>query len=240
MSQNPSIALIADAHVHGGSVGKADEFFKMLDHLLKIRCDVVFLGDIFELWIALNGYEDEIHKRFVKWCAEARTKREIGFIEGNHEFFVDACRSGAFSWTSESGKLIEDGTLFAHGDLFNKGDWNYRLMRVAFKSRLAKVVLRACGSSGPALAEKIRVSLKKTDAERRKGVPTALLEPFAERCGRLGAKRAIIGHFHEKGRLTSKSGVELHIVPAWRDAGIVGVYGKAGSSFELKRWSEVW
>ncbi len=240
MNQNPSIVIVADSHIYGGAIGKSDEFFKMLDHFLKIRRDIVFLGDVFELWIALNGYEDELHKRFVKWCAEARTRRSVGFIEGNHEYYVDACRAGAFTWSTETRKLLDDGTLFAHGDMLNSADWKYRLMRRIFKSRAAKAFMKACAPIGPSIAERVRVALKGTNMEHRKGLPTSLLEPYAEACGKLGAKRVVIGHFHEKGKHVSKSGVELQIIPSWRDAGIVGTYDRATGALELKKWSDVW
>lgn len=240
MNPNGNIVIVADAHIHGGAIGKSGEFFKMLDHFLKIRQDIVFLGDVFELWIALNGYEDELHKRFVSWCAEAKTKRAIGFVEGNHEYYVDSVRAGAFTWTTENLRLMDDGTMFAHGDLLNTADWKYRLMRGLLKSYASKALLSAFAPVGPAIADKVRIALKGTNMEHRKGLPAGLLEPYAETCGRLGAKRVIIGHFHERGRHLSKSGVELHIVPSWRDAGMVAVLSRPSGNLEFKRWSDVW
>ena len=240
MNSKGSIVIIADSHILGGSLGKSEEFFKMLDHLFKLHHDVVFLGDVFELWVALKGYEDELHLRFVKWCAEAKTTRGIGFIEGNHEYHVDSSRAGAFTWSSEDSIVFEDGLMLAHGDLLNTKDWRYRLMRALFKSGLAKFLLKIFAPVGPQIAERIRKALKGSNQEHRKGIPGPQLEAFATRCGRHGAKHVVIGHFHEKGRHLSATGVELDIVPSWRDAGLVGVYSRATGKLDFKKWNEVW
>jgi len=240
MNPKDSTIIVADAHIRGGTVGKSAEFFKMLDHLKKLRYDIVFLGDVFELWIALDGYEDEHHKRFLQWCAEAKTKRSVGFLEGNHEYFVSRKRSGAFTWATEDEMLTEGGILFDHGDLINIHDWQYRLMRRLFKSLAARAVLNLLKPIGPAVANRIRVALKGTNKKHRKGVPGELLEPYAARHSANGAKKIFVGHFHEKGRFVSKDGVELNIVPSWRDAGLVGVLAKDSGKIEYRPWHEVW
>jgi UDP-2,3-diacylglucosamine hydrolase len=240
MERKRGIVIVADAHVHGGPLGKSDEFFQMLDHLRKIRLDVVFLGDVFELWIGLKGYEDALHRRFVDWCAEAKTNFSVGFIEGNHEYHVRSKRSGAFTWVSDDGFLLDSGVYLAHGDLINIKDWRYRLMRGLFKSGLARRALDVLRPVGPGVADRLRRALKGTNMEHRKGVPSAVLEHFAGRCERLGVKSSIVGHFHEKGHHVAKNGVEIWIVPSWRDAGVVAVYTPGSAPLEFKRWSEVW
>jgi len=48
----PKTVIITDAHVHPG-FGNAESFFAMLTVLESLPVDVVFLGDVFDLWIAL-------------------------------------------------------------------------------------------------------------------------------------------------------------------------------------------
>ena len=43
--------------------------------------------NIFDLWIALPRYEDEIHTKFIDWCRKQKHIRTIGYLEGNHEFY---------------------------------------------------------------------------------------------------------------------------------------------------------
>ena len=69
--------LIADSHIQCGSE-KAEIFFRMLDRLAALKpAGILFLGDIFELWIALKGYEMPEHKRFVDWCRSHSKNMEI-------------------------------------------------------------------------------------------------------------------------------------------------------------------
>jgi len=240
MSPKDSLIIVADSHIHGGAIGKADEFFKMLEHFKRLHHDIVFLGDIFELWIALEGYEGELHRRFLDWSREAMEKRSVGFIEGNHEYFVGEERKGFFTWVSDSERLLEGGTLFAHGDLINVRDRKYRLLRLLVRNGVSKAIMKlASGSLGPRLAEKLRSGLKKTNMEHKKGLPSDLMELFSERKAAKGVKRILVGHFHQPGGHKSKSGVELSILPSWRDAGAVGLLDKASGKLELRKWKEV-
>ena len=67
--------LIADTHA--GNEGDVDEFFQMLHALEKTDEPIVFLGDIFDLWIGIKRYEDDEHRRFINWCTEQKSKRSV-------------------------------------------------------------------------------------------------------------------------------------------------------------------
>ena len=55
--------LIADAHTGKANVGA---FFEMLEAIADTGETVVFLGDIFDLWIGLPRYETDQHRRFLE------------------------------------------------------------------------------------------------------------------------------------------------------------------------------
>ena len=59
--------IITDAHISKAR-GNHAIFFKMLESLEKNNQDLIFLGDIFDLWVALPRYEEEIHRDFIAWC----------------------------------------------------------------------------------------------------------------------------------------------------------------------------
>ena len=61
--------IISDSHIDADS---APRFFAMLDRLESRPEAVIFLGDIFELWIALPGYEEAHHQRFLDWVDRRR------------------------------------------------------------------------------------------------------------------------------------------------------------------------
>ena len=60
--------VVADAHLNGGDAAGA--FSRLLARISELprSCGAVFLGDIFDLWLALPGYESEEQKQFLKDC----------------------------------------------------------------------------------------------------------------------------------------------------------------------------
>ena len=113
--------LIADAHVNVAA-GTHRPFFRMLAALEKTKEDIVFMGDIFDLWIALPGFEQAVHHHFLTWCRQQKAHREIGYIEGNHEFFLSEEKGDAFSWaTDRDFKADSRGNLSATGTASTTG-----------------------------------------------------------------------------------------------------------------------
>ena len=203
--------LVVDAHVDEESAG---EFFALLERVAATCEDVVFLGDIFELWIALPGHESDLHRRFASWCVEQKPLRKIGFVEGNHEFFVHEERAELFTWSTRSSWLDEQHCLFAHGDLINRRDLGYRAYRFATRNRTTKQLLRRL-SSGPRLALCIRRRLKVRNAARVPSFPQGMLERYAERCFRDGVRAVLAGHFHREFEYRPATGGVLYLLPAW-------------------------
>ena len=58
------LIIITDAHI-SETKGNHAIFFKMLEFLERNNHDLIFLGDIFELWVALPRYEEKIHREFI-------------------------------------------------------------------------------------------------------------------------------------------------------------------------------
>ena len=66
--------IITDAHISKAN-GNHAIFFKMLESLEKNNQDLIFLGDIFELWVALPRYEEKIQRDFIAWCRRQKSHR---------------------------------------------------------------------------------------------------------------------------------------------------------------------
>ena len=210
--------LIADCHIREDS---ADEFFAMLDRIREYRpAGLVFLGDIFELWIALDAYESAIHQRFLAWCAESIKLFEVGFILGNHEFYLMDRYTDAFSWISEVDHTTPDGIRFIHGDLINRADFRYltlrKLLRNGFTRRLLKIT---AGTIGPRVSEKVRTSLKPTNLQYKRTLPESYLAQYARFARKESVRRIFAGHFHRHVQLDFPDAVPVEILPAWGTAG---------------------
>ena len=228
------LILIADAHVSKAR-GNAPAFFRLLDALGRCDDDLVFLGDIFDLWVALPRYENELHQRFLAWCRDQKRRRAIGYMEGNHEFFLSAHHADAFTWCS-SGPWHQDvaGHFFCHGDQINRQDYRYLSFRRLSKNRVASLVLRWL-PLGPALVEHLKRRLKHTNPAFRRRLPVDQIETFAEGRFRDGARAVFAGHFHRPYLYCNPQGMHLHALPAWITTGCVSRYNTHERTIETLR-----
>ena len=207
--------MIADAHLTCRE--PEDEFFRMLDGVSRLPVDIgiIFLGDIFDLWIALRGYENDEHRRFLEWCRREKTRRQIVFLEGNHEFFVAKTYPDAFSYSSEDS--YEDGALqWLHGDRINKKDYTYTLLRFILRHVLTRWFLWCIGPTfGPTFAHYVRARLRTTNQAHKQFFPEPIALKFLSSFPPDSV--VFVGHFHD--RLTKTAdGRTLEVLPAYADA----------------------
>lgn len=227
--------IISDAHVNE-ALGNHEAFFEMLGALEKTAEDIVFLGDIFDLWIALPRYERAIHCRFLSWCAAQKARRRIGFIEGNHEYYLAREKGRFFSWCTAEAFWRDDGDhIFCHGDQVNRQDKNYLCFRRAVKNNLSQTALRLL-PLGPGFVEQVKVRLKHTNPLFRRHLPKRQLEAFATARFAEGARRVFVGHFHRAYRYGDRQGRTLHTVPCWFDDQTITRYDPASGSIRYDRW----
>ncbi len=225
------LILVADAHVSKAR-GNAPAFFRLLDALARFDDDLVFLGDIFDLWVALPRYENELHRGFLAWCRRQKQRRSVGFLEGNREFFLTASHADAFSWCV-TGPWYQDqsGNLFCHGDQINRLDFRYLSFHRISKNRLSCLLLQGL-PLGPALAEHLKRRLKHTNPAFRRRLPIDQIEGFAETRFREGARTIFAGHFHRTYTYRSPGGGQLHALPAWLTTGCVSRYHPVEGTLE--------
>ncbi len=227
--------LIADAHIEDGSENQA-EFFRMLAAIQRTDQDVVFLGDIFELWIGFARYEKPCHKLFLNWCREQKKHRGIVFLEGNHEYFVARERRAFFTVCFDDGAWQDDqGNLFCHGDQINRQDKNYLRFRRAVKNNLTGIILRFL-PGGPALGLILKRLLKKTNHEFRKHLPEKALLNFAAAKLQGAPKIVFVGHFHQTYTNTTTGGGRVHIVPGWFQEGGITCFEPESGYIETLPW----
>jgi UDP-2,3-diacylglucosamine pyrophosphatase LpxH len=227
--------LIADSHV---STGNAERFFAMLALVARSDHDVVFLGDIFELWIALKGYESESHRRFLDWCRQQKAQRQIGFVEGNHEFFVCEERRDCFTWCSPEAWRNASGHLFVHGDMIDQRDVGYRRFRKLTKNSIVKFFLRHA-PGGPRLAEAVRCRMKRPKLPETFVMPEAELAEFADAQFQTKVEAAFAGHFHRAFSWQGPQKEIFQVLPAWCDREQIAIFDASTRSYAVLPWQEL-
>lgn len=227
--------LIADSHLSGEEEEKR-LFFRMLE---KIRKDaperLVFLGDIFELWIALPGYETPLQKEFLSFCKEAKKEFPISFVEGNHEFYVKYNCKKAFTCVHDRILPMGEDALLIHGDTVNKADWKYASLRILIRNCVTSFLLRLLSLTwGVETADRIRLILKPTNKTWKTRFPE---EAFAASLEKLPEKKRgktiFTGHFHSYNHLTV-NGTEIHTIPAWdMEKALIGLWDGREKKLEI-------
>lgn len=229
--------LIADCHAsrHRGNVA---EFAQMLEHLARTAHDVVFLGDILEFWIALPGYEQELHRHFLDWCRRESGRRQVGFVEGNHEFFVAHRHAAAFSFCVTDEYVDGAGRLFVHGDTVNRADRSHRVLRGVVKSR----VIRWAEQTVPGatrIAELIKSHFEARRQTMAKYYPEAQVQAYADAWFARGVKAVYMGHFHDARVTEMPDGRICQVLPSWCGTGLLGVIPESGGRAEVWRWQDL-
>ena len=230
--------IITDAHV-SKSLKNHVFFFKMLELFEKNSLDLVFLGDIFDLWIALPRYEEDIHRDFSAWCRRQKNRRTIGYLEGNHEFYLANERKSDFTWCSMNAwRQDATGTLFVHGDRVNRKDKNYLAFRILVKNKISKFILGRL-PFGPKIAMTMKHGLKKTNTKFRLQLPKAEIEDFAQARFAEGVNVIFMGHFHRQYLYRNRDAKELHVLPDWFSTQKITIYHRDSKEIRSIHWKEM-
>jgi len=212
--------IITDAHL-SPTAKNAARFFALLHRLEGHTREVVFLGDIFDLWIALGNYEDAFQQRFVAWCQRQKQLRRVGFLEGNREYFVQHAHREAFSWCSASESLHCDGALLmCHGYQIGARDRVTRLFLRGVKNALARQAMRGL-PAGPALSRCVQRLYRAFCPVHQGPLPEEQIRSFAEARFRQGVRLILSGHFHRAHTYHGTNGGVFHALPDWFATGMV-------------------
>ena len=215
-----SLIIVADAHITPDSASDK-AFFDMLTRLGDSPHDIIFLGDLFDLWIGLPGYEEKQQAAFLNWCREQKQSRTIGFIEGNHEFFIAETHGDNFSWcTSGSSWQDREGYLFVHGDRLNRQDYRYLMFRRLSKNPVTRTLLKYLPGGKP-ICQRLGQTLQQTNQEYRQGLPKTQIQQYAVRMFNDRLKAIFVGHFHSTYQYEHSPSQILYLVPAWFESGHV-------------------
>ena len=230
--------IVTDAHI-SKAAGNHATFFRMLASLEKNHQDLIFLGDIFDLWVALPGYESDIHHNFIEWCREQKKHRTIGFMEGNHEYYLTTERAQAFSWCSAEAWYRDDaGSLFVHGDQINRRDRNYLAFRKLLKNRVTKFIMNRL-PFGPKYVESLKQRLKQTNTEFRMHLPREEVKLFAESRFAEGIDTILVGHFHQEYLYCNANSKKLYVLPDWFSTQKVTVFDQKLKKATYLHWKQI-
>lgn len=219
--------IIADTHLSAADESVSAAFGKFLD---RFESDgprkLVILGDLFSSWIALNSALSDYEKGVLLRLYKLKNRgKEIIFITGNRDYYVEDLASQPFAFTGEtyrmklpSGKTIH----FEHGDAINLDDRNYLAWCGVSRSGAVRALM---GVLPAGVVKKIRSGLEEKLAETnpnyRIDLPVEHLGNYAAALREEGVDILVLGHFHREQRL-ALGGVDVRIHPRFAPKGEFG------------------
>ena len=215
------LAFIGDVHLDQDDA-LLEPFLSWLDHLETTCASLVFIGDLFNLWLGDRAMERPHQTAVVDRLARLRERGTmVTYIEGNRDYRIgDAYTGLAFdevvseSWATRVGPT---SVWAAHGDLVNVRDHQYqtwrRFSRWAPAWRLFTLV-----PSGPRLrwADRIEQRMRATNLANKVTFPEDLVRTYGGRALGQGHDLVVLGHFHLERDLAADAG-RIVVLPSWRD-----------------------
>ncbi|NMA45545.1 MAG: hypothetical protein GX945_03180 [Lentisphaerae bacterium] len=230
------IILITDAHIHSHNP-RANDFRAMLQAIAASNHDVIFLGDILELWIAMPRYEDPHCQEFLAWCRREKERRRIVFIEGNHEFHVANLHRQSFSDSAVLSFRLGH-SVFLHGDLIQCNLIGHRVLHRISKSRLGELIFRYA-PWGPAIAHWAKNHFSSEARGIVSFIPEKTILDWAATILNDDCKHIFMGHFHLGGSWQLPGGRSCNIIPAWKLQGEIGLLDNENASLRIGNWREI-
>jgi len=231
------VYFVADSHL-GDARATVPEFAAMLGRLRDARA-VVFLGDLFQVWLALPQVWDAPARAVLDAfrALQAGGTRTV-FVVGNREFFLPRTPAAVQTRGLPFDAIVPGAAVLTwagrrygitHGDVISLRDTRYLKWRHFARSRAFEAVFRALpGGLARRIARKLERALATTNREIKIQYPAEELHAFA-RLALPTVHGYFIGHFHRDETL-SVPGVSatLRIVPDWFSRKTVLRLGSAG------------
>ncbi len=214
-----SVAVVADAHL-GGPGGSGEDLVRQLGALDAGACSrLLFLGDLFHLWIASRRFETAEVRRVADAIRGVRQRGiRVSYVVGNRDFFLaEGAYRDLFHDCGEEVRFADGGLryLAVHGDGLNPRDWKYRIWRRLARNAVSRwltehLPLPLCRR----LAGSTERGLARTNQVHKAVIPDAVIRSYGSRRLAEGHDVVLLGHFHAARRFSVADG-EVRIADAW-------------------------
>ncbi|HQL88068.1 MAG: hypothetical protein GX574_17490 [Lentisphaerae bacterium] len=231
------LILVTDAHIRDNTAAAAD-FLAMLERIADSQHDVVFLGDIVDLWVALQNFPNAFGQDLLDWCCQQKERRFVAYLEGNHEFFVHRHHGEDFSRSSELALAWGD-CVFMHGDRIHIVSLLTAFILWLAKSWLGYTAMRWTPGA-PAITAWMKSKLSSEARGIADNLPEEAVRPWAEREDRrYPGRQVFVGHFHVPAEWAFASGGAFRVVPAWKNGQLIGLFDPETGAYQTGSWREL-
>ena len=220
------LVFVGDVHLDSSDM-HLDAFLGFLEGLSRTTSRLVFLGDLFNLWIGRRETEQP-YQRAVADKLESLRRRGmvVRYVEGNRDYRIASTYVGsALDEATLDGvsEVFGGRRLWAiHGDLANPSDRYYRrwraLSRSSFFWNLFNLVPRGRRMRA---AEYLERKLRKSKSAYKRNFPEREVRAYGSAFLERGYDTVVLGHFHVEKDLTCESAQttgRILVLPEWRES----------------------
>ncbi len=218
------LAFIGDVHLDCGD-DALPSFLACLDTLAARAGHLVFLGDLFNLWIGARGLERPHQTAVLDRLARARDRGvALTYVEGNRDYRIASGRAAdVFHRIASSALELEWAGRrlhVAHGDLVNAADRQYRAWRRISRSRPFWALVGLFPSrSRLRLADRLERRMRKTNLRMKRSFPEERVRAYGAAALRSGCDAVVLGHFHEEHRIEPGDPPgSIFVLPDWKSS----------------------
>ena len=231
------LVVVADTHLirHDDELAR---FLAFLDSLAG-RTEVLYhLGDVFNIWLGNRRFEMEHMVPVLDGLRRlAASGTAVRLVEGNRDFHVEDGYAGdpfeVIVPVTEERTFGARRLHFAHGDLVNEADRQYRAWRRFSKSRgLWAAFRRLPARAGVGVGSFLETRLRGTNVRYKSYFPEATFAAYGRRLVTSGVDRILLGHIHVEKVLDIDTGMrsgKLIVLPDWRSSHRYYRFGADGS-----------
>jgi len=231
------LVVVADTHLirHDDELAR---FLRFLESLVG-RADALYhLGDFFNIWLGNRRFEMEHMTPVLDALRRlAASGTAVRLVEGNRDFHVEDGYAGdpfeAIVPDSEERTFAGRRLHFAHGDLVNEDDRQYRAWRRFSKSRALWAAFRCLpGPAGVGIGSFLEARLRGTNVAYKSYFPEPTFAAYGRRHVAGGVDRILLGHIHVEKMLDIEAGGregKLIVLPDWRSSHRYYRFGADGS-----------
>jgi UDP-2,3-diacylglucosamine hydrolase len=241
LTSGGDLVFVGDVHL-GHDDAHLEAFLSFLDGLRPTVGRLVFMGDLFNVWIGRRDLEQPHHRAVLERLeAMRRDGVVIRYIEGNRDYRIREAYVGRFlddSTTDGIEESVAGQRLFAiHGDLANPNDRQYRTWRRVSRSSLAWLILGAIPRARRTrFVEGLEDRLREANLNFKQEFPEADVRAYAAGFLGRGYDAVILGHFHVEKDLEASPPSppgRILVLPEWKESGrYLRVTARGGIRFE--------
>lgn len=218
------VAFVGDVHLERDDP-ELGAFLRMLERVAGSARTIVFLGDLFNLWVARDEFEGAHHRAVLgAFDGLRRAGVEVSYVEGNRDYRVARRYGGTLIGRAAEGALTLEHAgrriVAVHGDLANSRDRQYRTWRRISRSPwFWRLFLCVPVGRRAALADRLESRMRSSNLAYKGEFPETEVRSYAERFFREGADLVVLGHFHVERVLAavppSPRGTAI-VLPEWK------------------------